>query len=222
VKVVNADIAEGWVKPPTRHLPFVPCRILPRNVVMQEKTRLRAVPDGGPPEVESYLKPRVTTNSSAGGDQAVNAWVPQDERELTLPTVQHHARSLAICDTAGDQHTRAASYVVDAESAFRFLPIQEADLWTQCFMWWGEGSETGTSIDLTMGFGGAFSPNRFERVSTLAAAHIQAKQAAFDASHAGTPSMKRWTAERSALRSRGALPDAEHQLTPCALQVYIE
>eukprot|EP00965_Chrysotila_dentata_P092201 3043627-Pleurochrysis_carterae.AAC.1 len=33
-----------------------------------------------------------------------------------------------------------------------------------------------------MSFGGAFAPNRFERVSTLVAAWIPRKQAAFDAS----------------------------------------
>eukprot|EP00965_Chrysotila_dentata_P206236 6183434-Pleurochrysis_carterae.AAC.1 len=39
-KAVEADMAEGWVAPPTRHLPFVPCRLQPRDVILQARQRL--------------------------------------------------------------------------------------------------------------------------------------------------------------------------------------
>eukprot|EP00965_Chrysotila_dentata_P023216 769742-Pleurochrysis_carterae.AAC.1 len=57
---------EGWVAPPTRHLPFVPCRLQPRDVILQ--ARQRVVKDGaGGLRLEHYSKPRVTTNASYGG-----------------------------------------------------------------------------------------------------------------------------------------------------------
>ena len=64
-KVVDADIGEEWVAPPVRHLPFVPCRVLPRNVVMQDRVRWRDDGEGGK-VLEQYLKPRITQNSSYG------------------------------------------------------------------------------------------------------------------------------------------------------------
>ncbi len=39
-KVIAGDLGEGWVAPPVPHLPSVPRRLLPRTVVMQERTRL--------------------------------------------------------------------------------------------------------------------------------------------------------------------------------------
>ena len=221
-KVVAADWAEEWVDRPVRHLPFAPCRVLPRNVVMQERSRLVPGADGAAPTLELYEKPRVTQDSSDGGDNAVNAGVPESERYVVLPTVQQHARGLAICDTAGGSQHRAASYVVDAESAYRFCPVQEADLWTQCFAWWGEDGSVGFCVDRRLGFGGAFAPNRFERISTLVAAHVQAKQAAFDATQPVAPSVARWAAERRARQQRGELPQGEAQLAPRYIQVYID
>ena len=115
---IQADIGEGWVAPPLPHLPFVPCRVLPRNVIVQDRTRLVKGVVGAAPSLEHYLKPRITTDESDGGDDAVNAGVPVDERHLVLPTAQQHARSLAICDTAGGSDTRAASYVTPCDSTF--------------------------------------------------------------------------------------------------------
>jgi hypothetical protein len=232
-KVIVADMAEGWVDAPTRHLPFVPCRLLPRSVVMQERARLVPSPDGGEPTVEPYLKPRVTLDASDGGDDAVNAAVETRDRATQLPTAQQHARGLAICDSAGDEwhdqallplasQRRAVSYVVDAESAYRFCPVQTADLWTQCFVWWGSDGTAGVCVDHRLGFGGAFAPNRFQRISTLVAAHIQAKLAAFDATQPVLDSVRRWTAERADLQRRGELPPSASQLAPRYIQVYID
>ena len=221
-KAVRTDLREQWVDQPVSHLPFAPCRVLPRNVVMQERSRLVPAEGGGAPTLELYLKARVTQDSSDGGDHAVNAGVPADERYVTLPTVQQHARGLAICDTAGGGAARAASYVVDAESAYRFCPVQRADLWTQCFFWWDAEGHGGVCVDRRLGFGGAFAPNRFERISTLVAAHIQSRQAAFDASQGALPEAMRWTAERRSIQAAGGIPRGEGQLAPRYLQVYID
>ena len=225
-KVVETDWREQWADRPVRHLPFVPIRLLPRNVIMQERSRLVPSPDGGAPSVELYLKPRVTQDSSLGAAEglgsAVNAGVPDDERAVELPTVQQHGRSVAICDEAGGDEANACSYVVDAESAYRFCPVQEADLWTQCFVWWDDAGVAGVCVDRRLGFGGAFAPNRFERISTLVAAHVQAKQAAFDASQPQLGAVSRWASERQALQAQGELPGGEAQLAPRHLQVYID
>ena len=228
-RVVAADQREDWVDRPVRHLPFAPCRVLPRNVVQQERSRLVPDPGGGAPSLELYLKPRVTMDSSAGGDLAVNAGVAADERYVLLPSVQSHARGLAICDSfvdgpdgPADGAARAGSYVVDAESAYRFCPVQEADLWTQCFLWWGDDGAAGICVDRRLGFGGAFAPNRFERVSTLVAAHVQAMQEAFDRTAPLPPAAARCSAERYSLQVDGRLPRHSSQLWPAHRQVYID
>lgn len=221
-KVVEADWSEEWADRPVRHLPFVPCRVLPRNVVFQERSRLVPSTSGGPPSIELYPKPRITTDSSHGAANSVNAGVPDEERYVQLPTVQQHARGVAITDTAGGGVDHAFSYVVDAESAYRFCPVQEADLWTQVFFWWDASGAAGFCIDRRLSFGGAFAPNRFERVSTLVAAHIQSKQAAFDASQPPPQHTRLWSAERRSLQREGLLPAGEHQLAPRSIVVYID
>ena len=221
-KAVENDWREEWADRPVRHLPFVPCRVLPRNVIMQERSRLVPDPAGGAPRVELYDKPRVTQDSSDGGDDSVNAAVEAHERYVRLPTIQQHARGLAIVDTAGDASSRAMSYVVDAESAYRFCPVQQADLWTQCFIWWGDDGAAGVCVDRRLGFGGAFAPNRFERISTLVAAHVAARQAAFDDTQPTPPSVARWAAERRARQERGELVAGSEQRRPSHRQVYID
>eukprot|EP00965_Chrysotila_dentata_P158826 5246615-Pleurochrysis_carterae.AAC.1 len=38
-KAVEADMQEEWTSAPTRHLPLVPCRLQPRDVIMQALQR---------------------------------------------------------------------------------------------------------------------------------------------------------------------------------------
>eukprot|EP00965_Chrysotila_dentata_P108217 3574445-Pleurochrysis_carterae.AAC.1 len=93
---------------------------------------------------------------------------------------------MAIIDTCrreareGERPPRAVAWVADAESAYRFCPVQQADLWLQCFVWWDSQGRASVVVDERMGFGGTYAPNRFERVSTLVAAWVQRKQAQFD------------------------------------------
>jgi hypothetical protein len=221
---VEKDFSEQWTDRPVRHLPFVPCRLLPKNVVMQE--RLRVLPDGI--SVEEYLKPRITTDASDGASESVNAGVPHEGRYVQLPKIQQHARAAAIIDTAsdliepGEPPLHAASYVVDAESAFRFCPLQEADLWTQCYIWWSSDAAAGVCVDRRMAFGGAYSPNRFERVSTLVAAHVQVRQAEIDAAHPLPKAAARWVSMRKGWQKHGFLPSGSRQATPSYVQVYID
>eukprot|EP00965_Chrysotila_dentata_P260588 6213958-Pleurochrysis_carterae.AAC.2 len=226
---VDADMREGWTSAPTRHLPFVPCCLQPRDVIMQARQRVSRAADGSV-RVEDYAKPRVATDSSFGGIDAVNAGVADAERVVALPHVQAVAKALAIADTDGDAsggdrdkpRTRAVPYVADAESAYRFCPVQRADLSTQCFVWWGRDGRAGVVVDRRMGFGGAFAPNRFERVSTLEAAWVQRQQAAFDETQPLPAAARRWAARRAAAQQAGTLRDGAEQLAPRYLQVYID
>ena len=220
--MVAADIRGEWAAPPVRHLPFVPCRVLPRNVVMQDRVRWSDDGKGGK-VLEPYLKPRITQNSSYGDEASVNAGVSDDDRAIALPTVQEHGRASAIIDTAGElDGARAERYVVDAESAYRFCPIQYADQWTQCFCWWGDDGAAGLAVDRRLGFGGAYAPNRFERVSTLCAAYVQRLQSDFDATQPPPAHARRWTEARAAAQQRGELPAGRAQREPRHLQVYID
>ena len=239
-KSVTDHIGEGWAAPPTRHLPYVPCRLQPRGVIMQPRSRL--MPDGV--TLEEYEKPRITTDSSFGGPDSVNAAVGDSDRHVCLPSIQSLGRGWAICQTAYPsgqpqptlptppnqpdqpsqptlpQQAEVQGYCIDAESAYSFCPIQVADLWTQCFCWWDSAGVAGVAFDRRMGFGGAFAPNRFERFSTLVAAYAQHLQAEFDLTQPPPPSAQAWTATRRALQRIGQLPPGDAQLHPKFLQVF--
>ena len=223
---VVSHTSEGWVEPPRRHLPFVPCRLQPRGVVMQPRTRLQA--DGI--TLEEYEKPRMTTDSSFGGVDSVNAGVPGAERSVALPSAQSLGRGWAVCQAAFPADapagegggTRVRGYCVDAESAYSFCPVQQADLWTQCFCWWGTDGSAGTAVDLRMGFGGAFAPNRFVRVSTFVAAYAQHLQSEFDRAQPPPPCAARFTRYRRERQAIGLLPPGEGQCHPRYLQVFVD
>eukprot|EP00965_Chrysotila_dentata_P120660 3989994-Pleurochrysis_carterae.AAC.1 len=65
-----------------------------------------------------------------------------------------------------------------------------------------------------MGFGGAYAPNRFERISTLVAAWVQAKQAIFDAEHPLPAEARAWQARRERAQREGRLPAGSEQTAP--------
>ena len=215
---VAAGIEEGWVKPPSRHLPFVPCRMQPRGVVMQARSK---VVDG---VLVEYLKPRITTDNSFGGIDSVNAGVADSDRAVILPSGQTFGRAWAICQTAYDDHptANAKGYVVDAEKAYRFCPVQRADLWLQCFLWWDTDGRTGAAVDTRMGFGGAFAPNRYERTSLFAAAYAQRLQDEFDASQPPPASVRRWSADRAALIAQGLLDGGPEHAAARFIQAFID
>ena len=221
---VQTHIEEAWADPPVRHLPFVPCRMQPRGVVLQARTRIDG--SGG---LEEYMKPRITTDASFGGIDSVNYGVPDAERAVALPSAQTLGRGWAICQSAFDGQpadegggVRVQGYCIDAESAYSFCPVQEADLWMQCFLWWDGDGRAGTVVDRRMGFGGSFAPNRFERVSTFVAAYTQHLQAEFDQRQPPPVCAQRWTADRRAMQERGELPAGDGQLHPRYLQSFID
>ena len=58
--------------------------------------------DGGEPTVESYLKPRITTDPSHGGDDAVNAGVETHERLPKEALLNYYnIRIIELCESKG-------------------------------------------------------------------------------------------------------------------------
>eukprot|EP00965_Chrysotila_dentata_P028121 935186-Pleurochrysis_carterae.AAC.1 len=73
-----------------------------------------------------------------------------------------------------------------------------------------------------MSFGGAFAPNRFERISTLVAAWVRRKQAAFDAAQPPPLAVAQWAQRRAERQREGALPPGAQHTAPRYIQVYID
>ena len=97
---------------PVAELPYAPCRLQPRDVILQDRWRLidGERDESGRPRVEAYQKPRVTTNASHGGEDSVNAGVPHDQTKVALPGTRMLARACALCGEAGwlpSSHPRA-------------------------------------------------------------------------------------------------------------------
>lgn len=219
--VIAAELKDEWVAPPVAHLPFVPIRCLPRNVVMQQRARVR---EG---VVEYYDKPRITQDSSDGAEASVNAGVSGTERSVELPTVQHLARAAAIIEGAGDESTHAQMYCVDATSAFRFCPLQHLDLWTQAFCWWALAADgsitTGVCVDRRMAFGGTYSPNRFQRISRFIGACAGRLHRMLDEAQPPPVAARQWQARRTRACANGdsRLAGDDH-VVPRYLQVFID
>eukprot|EP00965_Chrysotila_dentata_P090914 3000296-Pleurochrysis_carterae.AAC.1 len=77
-------------------------------------------------------------------------------------------------------------------------------------------------VDERMGFGGAYAPNRFERISTLGAAWVQRKQRLFDEQQPPPPAARRWAERRARAQRLGGLVGAGDQTAPRYVQVYID
>ena len=242
-ELVRADIRQHWVTPPVAHLAWVPARVLPRNIVFAERTK---VGDNG--ALVRFQKPRVSQDSSDGQLDSVNGGVPTHEKFISLPAAQQHARGAAIASTACGGSGRSVGgdgsgvddparprlaiegYAIDAKSAFRYCPLQRADVWTQCFVWW-EWRQTGGGLwvlfvgiccDTRLAFGGAYSPNRFQRITCLVMAYIQSLQIAFDLAHPPPLVVQAWCTRRRELQAQGLLPGGEAQARPAGGQNYID
>ena len=191
---------------------------------MQSRTRVAESGVG----LDEYLKPRVTTDSSAGGLDSVNYGVRSVERGVELPSAQKFARAWAIVATAAPAPlpdaplVEAKGYVVDAESAYSFLVVQAADLWMQAFVWWGNNGACGFATDRRMGFGGSFAPNRFQRTTKLVCASVQKLQSDFDTSNPLPAESRRWSANRRAAQRRGDLPDSALHTLAKYIQSFID
>ena len=159
-KALDANLDEEWASVPSRHLPFSPCRVNPRNIIMQGKDRVLA--DGV--TVEHYMKPRATSNTSYGGARSINGCTEAANNAIGLPSIQEFGVGMAIVAAASDRshdldgfclehgvecparasdvnaggadYEGSGQYAVDAESAYSFMPMQRDEWWKFCFYWW--------------------------------------------------------------------------------------
>ena len=88
---IEAEIAKGWSMAPIRHAPFLPMTVNPRDCILQPKFK---EDDLG--ELVAYDGVRVTTDLSAGGDEAPNSGIEDVEATLQLPKVQEGCHAGAV------------------------------------------------------------------------------------------------------------------------------
>ena len=117
---------------------------------------------------------------------------------------------------------RSGFYALDLASAYRYVCLQLLDLWCHCFMWLDADGHIGICVDTRLCFGGAYGPNRFERITTLIGAYILHAQDEYDRRHPYPAPVPAWAADRAARQSSGTLPPGHRQLTPKSLLVYLD
>ena len=136
--IVRKDADEKWILGPFCYCPPTePFRALPRNVVLQ--TRTRQAEDG---TFHEWQKPRGTTNSTAGPsggrdtDDSPNACIDSSQKSMALPSAVRHAQAAGVVDAFGDGAAiRGRVYSTDRENAFTFLMVTRVEWATQGFVW---------------------------------------------------------------------------------------
>jgi hypothetical protein len=159
---VAKDCAAGFAQRGFQHLPFLPCRLVPRNIVQQRKWRLEE--DGS---VTEFAKPRLTTDDSwaeGGAVTARNAGIALDEIPgVNLPSARTLGEAAAILRAVAlEAGVPVRVYARDIEAAYRQWGVQRAELFLQCFIF-----DDGVVVDERLEFGTASSPSLFQRLSRL-------------------------------------------------------
>ena len=220
---IATELRKEWAVGPFYHPPCVPMRCLARDVVMQPKSRV--LPDlnsKGEYVVEDYEKGRITLNPS-GGPDPVNGGVAPEEREVALTSARALARGLAIIDVpAREAGVPVEAYGIDLTAAYSFVPMQRLDWWQFCYLWFDADGRAFFAILVRVGFGGAFSPQRFQGISTVLVELARKRQAEFDAAHPLPAEMSAWVEERLALVRTGALPAGRAQSTAAISGSYLD
>ena len=225
---VNAkEYRASWLLGPFPLPPFEPMRGLPHNVIMQMKQKLSA-------DNELFTKPspRVTTDGSAFAVDAINGGVMRDDRTTVMPTAQSHACGAGVTDAIVRRQSpfRGEHYVNDLSSAYRFLLLARACWPEQCSFLvvvlvdplGRRRVLVGWFIDPRLCFGGAYGPNRFERVSRVKRSEVRRRQLAFDGVQPPHAGILQVLADRRGLQAEGRLPAGSEQVELGYLQVFID
>ena len=187
---IAKDIAEGWVEPPHPTIPWVPIQLIPNNVVLQDRQRVESG------RLVDYVKGRLTTDLS-NGSFSVNGGLDALEKAVTLPSIRQLAMGCRIVQEAGTEDgTPAAVYAFDLSSAYRYVVSQRIEWYLQCFFWQTEGGAAGCATNTRLVFGGAHTPQRFERFTVLPGMAGRLAVAAVDAANPYPPGVERWRARR--------------------------
>ena len=217
-KAVDEELGEEWALGPFYLPPTVPIRALPRDVIMQQRSRV--IDDQG--TIEDYEKPRITLNPSAGPD-SVNAGIPPEERSVALTTARDLGYGLALIDVpARDAGVGVAGYGVDMTSAYSFLQVQRLDWWQFAYIWFDAAGAAHFRLLIRVGFGGAMSPRRFQSVSVIITTLARRWQREFDEQHPPPEAVLRWRRARQRLQRAGSLPPGDDQLAAAIAGVYID
>ena len=236
--VALAEYDDSWLIGPYPMPPSEPCRCIPNNVLMQQRPYVNAQR-----ELIQRLKARVTTNESFGDAISPNAGVRHADKTTHLPSHQSHAAGAAITDAIfAPSGWRAGQYATDLTGAFSFLVHQRDEWWMQVrfmILAWCDTvvagavparrtsaaatrTRTGFFFQPRTIFGGTWGPNRFMRVQRPKAERVRRRQAAFDEANPYPPEVYAILRERAALQAGGLLPPGAEQLSPSALQVFID
>ena len=216
-KEVEKELREEWALGPFYHTPTVPFRALPRDTIVQ--LRSRVLPDGS---VEDYDKDRITLNPSKGKN-SVNGGISKEQRRVALTNVRDLGAGVAVCGVAAtDAGLLVALYATDIASAYSFLQSQRLDWWQFGFIWFDADGRLCFCILIRVGFGGAMAPRRFQSVSVIVTALARKRQAEFDALHPFLPEVAAWVQARRELQRRGELPSDAEQCRPDTAGVYID
>ena len=203
---VEADAApeRGWIWRGRPHLPYVPARLVAKNVAEQRKWKLR----GG--EAVKVVKHRVTTDDSMeeeGADSRNSSLPREDWPDVNLPRVHTLARAVAILKAVMPQHEAARHvalaleagvglenivlWAFDMSNAYRQLAVQRLERWLQLFVW-----SDGCRVDCRCAFGTAHMVQLFERVSTFLLAVVAWRQRRFDEGRPYSAARRAWLARR--------------------------
>ena len=232
--VMAADLEQGFTSDSFPHPPFFPLRMGPRNIVMQDRSRLR---EDDPTKVEWYQKPRVTFDLSYGVRRDAtgpppsapklerylvappNLAIPREATTVALPTITDFGESVAVVgDLARDEPgVDVEGACIDVSNAYSFLLQQRLDWWLHCFLWVG-----GVRHSRRVVFGGAFGPQAWCSVMAVPHADIAAEIAAVERVHPPPPSVRAACAERGRLQHRGELPAGPEQTRAWALQWFLD
>ena len=221
-KVIEQDIAEEFVSAAYAHLPMVPCRLGPRNVVMQDRSKLD--PDSG--ELVAVQKPRVTFDLSRGRKRraapslqplSVNGGTRPAHTQLTLPDSRDFGAACGITQVAVAHlpSVQVEAGSVDITNAYSWLLQQQLDWWLQCFVW-----SSGVRISFRVVFGGAFGPHRFSGVMAVPHAETARRIEEFEVTQ--PPPTAEWTRERQALQASNLLPGGSVQHRSWAMQRFLD
>ena len=96
--MVREEMAKGWLQGCSEDIPFTHCNLMPRNAIMQARTRWTI--SGG---LEDYFKARVTSHLSAallGKKDSMNGGMVKANTEVGLPEILMLGRAAAIVDAA--------------------------------------------------------------------------------------------------------------------------
>ena len=248
---VRRDVAASWATTALR-LPYIHCNLMPLNVIQQAKTKVEAIENpepGGPThKVIDRTKPRITSHLSyrgkarakpsiedllAGGDfgtciwRSINDGVDEHEKSVGLPCVRSMGAIGGIVSEArANDNLKAQAYCFDDSSAYRYVMMQMADWHGQCYIWILKDKAgkwyVVICIDGRLVFGGAFGPNRFQRLGCITTQATRDEQDRYDAKYPYPEGTRAWSELRMQFAKEGLLPNNRTQWRPCGIQRFID